>query len=190
MNRPAANGPDLDPLEGHLVDLAQQGDEDAFAVLVRTHQHRLYRVALRLTGNAHTAEDVVQDALLQAWQHLPGFRRQSTFSTWVTRIVINRCHNLHRAAPTAPLPEETTAATALPPAPDAETLALAAQRREAVRQAVLSLPFDQRAPLVLTTFAGYTHAEAGHILGISEAAAKVRSHRARRDLANRLRAWR
>ena len=78
----------------------------------------------------------------------------------------------------------------LPVAPAAESVALAAGRREAVRQAVLSLPFDQRAPLVLTTFGGYTYAEAGRVLGISESAAKVRAHRARRALATRLQEWR
>jgi RNA polymerase sigma-70 factor (ECF subfamily) len=59
-----------------------------------------------------------------------------------------------------------------------------------VRQALLSLPFDQRAPLVLTTFGDYTYREAARIIGISEAAAKVRAHRARRVLATRLREWR
>lgn len=64
---------------------------------------------------------------------------------------------------------------------------MAAHRRDAVRQALLSLPLDQRAPLVLTTFGGYTHAETGRILGISESATKVR---ARRALATVLREWR
>ncbi len=180
-----------DPWEQEWLELARQGDEAAFAALVRAHQDRLYRVALRMTGDPHAAQDVVQDALVQAWQHLPGFRGEAGFSTWVTRIVINRCHNLHRAArPTVPLPDETTGGEALPAAPAAESVALAAGRREAVRQALLSLPFDQRAPLVLTTFGGYTYAEAGRVLGISESAAKVRAHRARRALATRLQEWR
>ena len=65
-----------------------------------------------------------------------------------------------------------------------------AQRRDAVRRAVLALPLDQRVPLVLTTFGGYTHAETGRILGISESAAKVRAHRARRALSSVLQEWR
>jgi RNA polymerase sigma-70 factor (ECF subfamily) len=180
-----------DPMEGRWLALARDGDEMAFAALVRQHQDQLYRIALRMTGDAGTAQDVVQEAFLQAWQHLPGFRGEARFSTWVTRIVINRCHNVHRASrPTEPLPDETTGGDGLPTSPAAETLAVAAGRREAVRQAVVSLPFEQRAPLVLTTFGGHTHAEAGRILGISEAAAKVRAHRARRALADRLREWR
>ena len=78
----------------------------------------------------------------------------------------------------------------MPAAPAAETLAVAAQSRDAVRRALLELPLEHRAPLVLTTFAGYTHAETGRILGISEGTAKVRAHRARRALATLLQDWR
>ena len=183
--------PEDDARERRWVELAAQGDEAAFASLVRAHQDALFRIALRMTGDGGTAQDVVQEALLQAWQHLPSFRGESRFSTWVTRIVINRCHNVQRSArPTTPLPDGPGADSALPASPAAETVAVAADRREAVRQAVLSLPFDQRAPLVLTTFGGYTHGEAGRVLGITENAAKVRAHRARRALADRLREWR
>jgi RNA polymerase sigma-70 factor, ECF subfamily len=180
-----------DPLEERRVELARRGDEDAFAALVRTHQDRLYRIALRMVGDRQDAQDVLQETLLQAWEHLPGFRGEAAFPTWVTRILINRCHNVHRARrPTAPLPEETGTTAGIPQTPAAETLAIAEQGREAVRRAVSSLPLDQRAPLVLTTFGGYTHAETGRILGISEGAAKVRAHRARRELATRLQEWR
>jgi RNA polymerase sigma-70 factor (ECF subfamily) len=78
----------------------------------------------------------------------------------------------------------------LPSVPAAETVAVAEQRRKAVREALLDLSFDQRAPLVLTTFGGCTYAEAARVLAISEGAAKVRAHRARRALATRLREWR
>jgi RNA polymerase sigma-70 factor, ECF subfamily len=181
----------IDPLEYRRVELARSGDEDAFAALVRTHQDQLYRVALRMIGDPADAQDVIQETFLQAWEHLPAFRGEARFSTWVTRILINRCHNLYRARrPTVPLPEESETAPGLPQAPAAETLAVDAQRRDAVRGALLTLPLDQRAPLVLTTFGGYTHAETGRILGISEGAAKLRVHRARRVLSTLLQEWR
>jgi RNA polymerase sigma-70 factor, ECF subfamily len=180
----------VDPLEVRWVELARGGDENAFAVLVRQYQDQLYRVALRMLGNPHDAQDAVQDTFLQAWQHLPGFRGEAQFSTWINRILLNRCHNVHRSRhPTGPLPE-SDAAPEMPRTPAAETLAVESQRGDAVRRALLSLPLDQRAPLVLTTFGGYTHAETGRILGISEGAAKVRAHRARRALSSLLQAWR
>jgi RNA polymerase sigma-70 factor (ECF subfamily) len=179
-----------DPLEARWIELARGGDENAFAALVRQHQDQLYRVALRMLGNPHDAQDAVQDAFLQAWQHLPGFRGEAQFSTWITRILLNRCHNVHRSRrPIGSLPE-SDAVPEMPRTPAAETLAVDAQRRDAVRRAVLALPLDQRAPLVLTTFGGYTHAETGRILGISESAAKVRAHRARRALSSVLQEWR
>jgi RNA polymerase sigma-70 factor (ECF subfamily) len=189
--RQAVDAPAEDLLEQRWVALAGQGDEQAFAELARSHQDQLYRVALRMLGDPGAAQDVVQDALLQAWQHLPGFRGEARFSTWVTRIVINRCHNAQRRLrPTVALPHTADAEKVLPWAPAADTDALAAGTRDAVREALLSLPFDQRAPIVLTTFAGLTHAEAARVLGISEGAAKVRAHRARRTLAERLQGWR
>ena len=181
-------GPVDEPVQARWVRLARDGDEDAFAALVRAHADRLYAVALRLTGHPQDAQDVVQDTLLQAWQRLPDFREHAQFSTWVTRILINRCHNHRRdTRATSPLPD---ADATLPSTPPADLLAVDAARRDAVRDAVLSLPFDSRAPLVLVTFAGHTHAEVGQVLGISETAAKVRVHRARRALLQRLQEWR
>ncbi len=169
------------------VELARAGDEEAFTALVRTHQSCLYAVALRLTGKPDDAQDVVQDAFLQAWEGLPMFRGEAQFSTWVIRIVINRCHNLRRGArPTEPLWGDEGA----PTVPPADTVVIASQRWEAAQAAVLDLPFDQRAALVLNTCAGYTHAETGRILGVTESAAKVRVHRARKTLLARLQDWR
>lgn len=180
-----------DPLEKHWITLAARGNEDAFAALVRAYQDRLYHVALRMTGDPQDAQDAVQESFLQAWQHLSGFRGDAQFSTWVTRILINRCHNLLRARKaTFPLPDDAESVGGMPQEPAAEEVAVRAQRRSAVRQAVLSLPFDQRAPLVLTVFGGYTYAETGHVLGIAETTAKVRGHRGRKALVARLQEWR
>lgn len=170
-----------------LLALAREGDEAAFEALVRQEQDRAFLIALRLSGNPQDAQDCVQEAFLQAWKSLPAFRGEARFSTWFTRILINKCHNLRRTAPVAvePLDEEGIAG-----APNPDQLVEEEHRRGAVRRAVLALPFEQRTPLVLYTFAGYSHAEVGRILGISEGAAKVRVHRARRALVEALREWR
>jgi RNA polymerase sigma-70 factor (ECF subfamily) len=186
----ATDGPPPEPLEHHLVERSRQQDEQAFAELVRRHQTQLFRVALRMTNDRQAAEDIVQDALVQAWQHLAGFRADARFSTWATRIVINRCLNARRGANPSTSLEGPAVAPQLPTAPSAEQEALRRQREEAVRRAVASLPFDQRAALVLTAFSGHSYAEVARILGIGESTAKVRAHRARRALAERLREWR
>lgn len=175
------------PPQPVLVDLARAGDEAAFAALVRAHQGRAYRVALRMTGTHADSQDVVQEAFLQAWQSLPRFRGDAQFGTWLIRIVLNRCHNLRRAArPVDTLPDDPAALTV----PGADTTVAATHLREAAREAILQLPFDQRAPLVLHSFAGFSHAEVARVLGITEGASKVRVHRARRTLTALLQDWR
>ncbi|SDB84827.1 RNA polymerase sigma-70 factor, ECF subfamily [Sanguibacter gelidistatuariae] len=170
-----------------LVAQARVGDEDAFETLVRLHQDVAYRVALRMTGSPQDAQDVVQDALLAAWRGLPAFRSDSLFGTWLVRIVINRCHNLSRAEhPTQPLRDEEPDTRG----PATDTAVVTQHHHDAAIRAVMALPFDQRAALVLHTFSGHTYAQVGGILGISESAAKVRVHRARRALVTRLQDWR
>lgn len=181
--------------EAELVRRARDGDEQAFADLVRPHVDRSYAVALRMTGNPADAQDVVQDALVSAWQHLGAFAGASSFATWVTRIVINRCHNLRRDRhPTEPLDEE--AADALGESgrqgwsvPGVDGQVVVRQHLAAVQEAIVGLPFDQRAALVLST-SGSSHAETAAVLGITEQAARVRVHRARRALLARLGDWR
>lgn len=169
-----------------LVERARAGDDGAFETLVHRHEDVAYRVALRMTGSSQDAQDVVQEALLSAWQNLPAFHGDSTFGTWLIRIVINRCHNLSRGRRvTQPLVDDPQSHV-----PTTDALVVNHHHQEAVVRAVMALPFDQRAALVLHTLSGHSHAQVGAILGISEVAAKVRVHRARRTLLDRLQDWR
>ena len=169
-----------------LVERARAGDEPSFEALVHRHEDVAYRVALRLTGSTQDAQDVVQDALLSAWQNLPAFHGDATFGTWLIRIVINRCHNLCRNRhPTQPLDTDPESHV-----PTTDSMVVTHHHHDAVLRAVMALPVDQRAALVLHTLSGHSHAQVGAILGITEVAAKVRVHRARRTLLARLQDWR
>ncbi len=79
--------------DDYLVRRAQEGYVDAYADLVDRHGPLAYRVALRLLGNHQDAEDVAQEALVTAWQQLPGFQADSSFPTWLYRIVTRRALN-------------------------------------------------------------------------------------------------
>ncbi len=72
-----------------LVDRALAGDTQAFEHLVRRHECRVFRTAVALTGNQEDAEEALQDTFLSVYQHLGEFRRDSRFTTWLTRIAIN-----------------------------------------------------------------------------------------------------
>jgi len=73
--------------ERALVERARRGDREAFRVLVETHRDRALGVALRITRSAPEAEEAAQDAFVRAWRALPAFRGESSFGTWLHRIV-------------------------------------------------------------------------------------------------------
>src|SRR5579862_7181640 len=72
-----------------LLVAAQRGDQQAFGELCTQHQTMMVRVAYRITSNMEDAQDALQNALLSAYRALPEFNRESTFRTWLTRIVMN-----------------------------------------------------------------------------------------------------
>jgi RNA polymerase sigma-70 factor (ECF subfamily) len=82
--------------EKQLIERAQAGDREAFDELAQIYSARMFRMAMRITGNESEAEDAVQQALLGAFQNLSRFRGDSTFSTWVTRITMNEALGIVR----------------------------------------------------------------------------------------------
>lgn len=87
-----ATGVSCESLHDHqLVEFVRQGRSEAFGVLHRRHQKRLLRTAIRITKNTEDSEDAVQDAFLKAFKRIDTFGGRSSFSTWLTRILINTC---------------------------------------------------------------------------------------------------
>ncbi len=179
----------VEPADDYLVRRAQEGYLDAFEVLLVRHRDRAYRIALRLLGDRAEAEDVAQDSMVQAWQSLPGFRGDATFSSWLYRIVVNKSRDAQRRRrPTLEL-DSPENADKLPRGLDPAGLVEGRAQAEALRAAIAALPFDQRAPLVLREFENRSYAEIASILGLSEAAARGRLARARQHLVEQLREW-
>lgn len=169
-----------------LVYAARAGDVEAFAELVRRYQAAVYRVALRMLGSAADAEDAAQEAFVQAWRGLGRFRGDSAVSTWLYRIVTNRCLNaLAARRPTEPLDFEV-------PSPGGDPAGIAEQHERfgAVAGTVAALPGEQRAALVLRDFEGLSYEEIAQVLGVSLAAVKGRVHRARLAVLKEASAWR
>jgi RNA polymerase sigma-70 factor, ECF subfamily len=172
----------------YLVTRAQEGYLDAFEMLVARYSPIAYRVALRLLGDHHDAQDVAQESLLAAWQNLPHFRRDSSFATWlyqvVTRRALNRLTRGHRGE-TVEVPE-TLPAKADGPAESASRNQSAA----AVTAAVAALPAAQRVAVVLHHFEGLSYSEVATITDSSVPAVRSHLFRARRTLATTLGQWR
>ena len=172
--------------DADLVSRAQSGRLDAFEELVRRHRVATYRIALRMLGDESDAEDATQDAFVQAWRKLGGFRADAAFSTWMYRIVTNRCLNMLRARRrTEPLPDDREA-----PASRPDRIAEARWQVEDLKLAILRLTPEQRAPLVLRELQGCTYEEVAESLDISIPAVKSRLHRARLELLAAMGSWR
>jgi RNA polymerase sigma-70 factor (ECF subfamily) len=80
------------PEDRVLVARARDGDPAAFEELVRQQAPQLYRLLIRMVGNASAAEDVAQESLVRAWRALPSFRGEARFSTWLYRIAVNEAN--------------------------------------------------------------------------------------------------
>jgi len=170
-----------------LVAAAKNGDREAFNALVQATHAEAYTLAYRLTGNEEDANDVVQDAYLRAYKGLKRFRGDAAFSTWLYRITAN-CAATQISRRTRHRHEDLDSVEIgdVRPEIDPEARAEGAVLRQRLQQALDELPPRLRSVVVLRDVYDLPHEAIASELGISEAAAKVRLHRARRRLREHL----
>jgi RNA polymerase sigma-70 factor (ECF subfamily) len=168
------------PDEEHLlIHSAQQGDRQAFAVLVARYWDRLYRWLYHLTHHREAAEDLAQEALLKAFAHLDRFRPGSNFRAWLFRIAYNSFVNQWRAADRArqALPHR------LPPIEEGPVeQILTREALQLLARAVGRLPGDFRAAFLLRAEEELSFREIAAVLGIKEETARWRVFKARQKL--------
>lgn len=160
------------------------GDPESFGELFARHQDRLWAVALRTTRDPNEASDALQDAMISAFRKADTFRGKSKVSTWLHRIVVNACldqHRRKRSRPTVAMAEQSEVLTPDPRDPIGEH-----DTRMTVREALLQLPTDQRAAVVLVDMEGWSVTGAAEILGCPTGTVKSRCHRGRVKLAELL----
>jgi RNA polymerase sigma-70 factor (ECF subfamily) len=171
-----------------LVTAARAGDRSAFDELVKATYADMYTLAYRLTGNEEDARDVVQDAYLRAYRGLKRFRGDARFTTWMYRITAN-CASTNLAKRSRTRHEELDEEfdlVDLHPDHDPAQKAELGYERDRIARALEELPPRLRAVIVLRDVYDLPHESIATELGITEAAAKVRLHRARRKLRERL----
>lgn len=167
------------------------GDREAFGELVARHQDRAFNLAYRLTGSRDDAADAVQEAFLKAYRAMPAFRQESSFYTWLFRIVVNEVRSRRRsqaARPPAFSLDERREPARLhrSAAPDPSEEASLAERKGIVEQALQSLDLDARAIIVLRDIEGRDYAQIAGALGCAKGTVKSRLHRARMALKQAL----
>ena len=163
--------------ERALVLAAQQGEQEAFAELVRRHQCRAYAVARAIVLNHEDAEDAVQDAFLHVFRALHRFLPDQAFGAWLHRIVANAALDVTRRRKVRDADElpETVSSPFRDPAEGGEL-------RDRLQAALATLPARQRSVLVLHDVEGFRHAEIGGMLDIPEGTARSDLHYARAHL--------
>ena len=180
--------------EPALVARAKSGHDDAFGELYNRHQRRAYRTAFRILRNQQDAEDAVQRAFQRALVNLQRFREDSTFSTWLTRIVVNDALMLLRQRRRRePLFEnsvqdeqEDRGVEIADGRPTPEDLFCERERSATVRQAVAGLRKTLRVVVLQGELQGLTSAETARHLGLTVSAVKARTFHARRFLRKHL----
>jgi RNA polymerase sigma-70 factor, ECF subfamily len=171
-----------------LVAAAKDGDREAFEELVRGTYADTYTLAFRLTGNEEDARDVVQEAYIRAFKGLRRFRGDAQFATWLYRITANCAATTtgrrarHRHEPL----DDDLVVVELRPSDDPEHRAEVADLRNRLAEALRQLPPKLRHVVVLRDIYDLPHEAIAAELGISETAAKVRLHRARKKLRDDL----
>jgi RNA polymerase sigma-70 factor, ECF subfamily len=165
-----------------LVDRSRAGDRAAFDELVRRHSRVIRRAVVRYTRNASDADDVVQAALIRAFERLPEFRGDSSFGTWLYRIAVNLALNVVRDTPSGgePAAQLDRLAVSL-----ASTRVVAAQIWRKVLARLDELPPKQRVAFELRVFEEMSFKEIAGVVDCSEKSAKANYHHA----VKRLREW-
>ncbi len=187
MRRPSVHreGASSDRIPAELVERCKDGDERAWGDLVERTYRDVYTLCLRISGDPHDAAEATQDAYLKAWRGLKSFRGDALFETWLYRVASNSALSKHRGRRRRQSQEsgmEDEALVQLPASGSVEATAGARIEVQRLEAALATLPEQHRIVVVLRDVYGMSIQEVADHLGISETAAKVRVHRARKRL--------
>jgi RNA polymerase sigma-70 factor (ECF subfamily) len=164
------------PSDQELVQRFQAGDQGAFVTLMERHERRIYNLAYRLLGRPEDARDACQDAFLSCYRHLPTFRGDSAFTTWMHRVTVNACYDILRKRPPTTSLEQEQETYEPAASPDHAEAAVAAAD---VHRALQVIPVEFRTVLVMHEVQDLPLDEISAALEIPIGTVKSRLHRGR-----------
>jgi RNA polymerase sigma-70 factor, ECF subfamily len=173
--------------ETDLLARLRSGEPRAFEDLVRTHQHRVFGVALRMLGSRAEAEDVAQEVFLRVHRAVRDFRGEAKLSTWLYGIASNLCLNRLASAERRRVRHDDEAVLQI--ATDAPDATATMERRElesALRDAIAALPDERRIVVVLRDLEGLSYEEVAEALSLEPGTVRSRLHRARMELKSKM----
>jgi RNA polymerase sigma-70 factor (ECF subfamily) len=175
----------LEGSERDLVQACQRGESDAFRALFEHYKDKVFSIALRFSGNQATAMDIAQDTFLKLFSTIRDFRGDSSFDTWIYRMVVNSCFD-HRRRSWRLLPLALDYSSRLQQPGDCLSELLRSEMSGRVRSAVDRLSPDLRMAIVLRYTEGLAYQEIAEVLGCSMGTVASRLNRAHKILARRL----
>ena len=174
--------------ELQLVEAARQGDQDAFAQLVRNYEKRIFALTMRMCKNPDDAAEAAQEAFLAAWQGLKFFRGESSFSTWLYRLASNACVDLlrkegrHSAAAGPSLNDEELNIDVPDRLPSPQEEAERKELRAQIEEGLAALSPEHRQVLVLREMHQLSYDEIADTLELDVGTVKSRINRGRKQL--------
>lgn len=186
--------------DAELIEAINSGQHNLYYDLVKRYERKLYNFGLRVCWDARDAEDLVQETFLNVFKYLKGFRYETKFKNWLYRIASSVCIKKRRKSKFAPdrelsldefLPSDE--AHVVTQFPDWTTAPLEKllnnELSETLRKATLSLPEKYRVVILLRDMEGFTTEETAQIVNVTPANVKVRLHRARLFLREKLKEY-
>jgi RNA polymerase sigma-70 factor (ECF subfamily) len=169
-----------------VIEACQGGDWNAFRLLFETHKDRVYSIALRFCGDESAAMDIAQDTFLKLISSIRNFRGDSSFESWLYRIVVNRCLD-HQRSGRRFIPDVNGLLDRVrAPAETVLEALLRAEMTSDVQKIVGTLPPDQRIVVILRYTEGLAYDQIAEILGCSMGTVASRLNRAHSVLERRL----
>jgi len=165
--------------ESKLVKLCKQGDAKAQYKLYKLYSKTMYNIAIRMSGDQTTAEDIVQDSFIKAFSEINKLQNEKAFGGWLKRILINHCIDIIRKKRVVFTDMESISVKHLEIVDNVDD----AIDPDIVHRFIKQLPEGARQILVMRALEGYKHAEVAEKFGISESTAKTQYFRAKKLLA-------
>jgi RNA polymerase sigma-70 factor (ECF subfamily) len=195
-----ANRKKIKDKDFELIRAINSGQFDRFPDLVKRYEQKLYNFGLRMCRDAADAEDTVQETFLNVFRYLKNFRYETKFKNWLYRVAASTCIKKRRKSKFAPerelsldefLPQDETEVPDQVPRWALMPLdkLLNDELADKINAAIFTLPEKYRLVIVLRDIEGFSTAETAQILNLSDANVKVRLHRARLFLRDKLKGY-
>ncbi|AUS98714.1 RNA polymerase subunit sigma-24 [Clostridium thermosuccinogenes] len=181
--------------EKDLLKKARNGDIEAFEQLIEDYQKRVFNIALRMIGNYDDANELAQEVFIRIFKSIKDFKEESSLSTWIYRITTNVCldeirkrknKNVVSLDEEVKLEEGDLQRQVEDTRPTPDVIAEKNEVRKLVKDAIMSLPEEQRTVIILRDIQGFSYEEIAKIMKCPEGTVKSRINRSRQILRDRL----